>query len=211
MSKRKNPKAPGPPKRHVVLQDGAGTHQYTLAPDALGGLHIALDGLANQGWLPVLLAYEVLKYFEVEPDARVLDEFLAHYEEDRENPATPPDLRPQVMSYLDSDYALQTFDHSTLELPNNLGWDPEEQWARNTMQGRHQIINEARMPDHYTQATGKNAGRHNIHPALCKALLQYLSLRDNPGGRQFKSNERAAHEMEMPLSTLNNCIKALVE
>jgi hypothetical protein len=84
-TRRKNPRATKPLERHVVLQDGAGTHQYTLAPDALGGFHIALDGLANQGWLPVLLAYEVLKYFEVEPDARVLEEFQAHYEEDREN------------------------------------------------------------------------------------------------------------------------------
>jgi hypothetical protein len=53
----------------------------TLSPDALGGLHAALDQLAEQGWRPVLLAYEVLKHLGVKPNFRVLDEIKAHYEE----------------------------------------------------------------------------------------------------------------------------------
>jgi hypothetical protein len=91
-TKRKNPKAASlaaaskkPLERHVVLTDGAGTHQYSLSPDALGGLFTELDQLPEQGWLPALVAYEVLKHFEVKPDFRVLDELQAHYEEDKGN------------------------------------------------------------------------------------------------------------------------------
>jgi hypothetical protein len=87
----------------------------------------------------------------------------------------------------------------------------KKRWTRDTMRGRFTLINQACIPDHYTRATGKNKGRHNIRPALCKALLRYLSLWDNPGGQQFMSNERVAHEMEMPLGTLAHVSEALVE
>jgi hypothetical protein len=67
-----------------VVWDESGADHFTLSTDGLSGLHTSLDGLAKQGWLPVLLAYEVLRHFEVEPTFRVLDEFLAHYQEDKE-------------------------------------------------------------------------------------------------------------------------------
>jgi hypothetical protein len=50
-----------PPGRSVVVMDDSGVHSYSLSPESLGGLHAALDELAGQGWLPVLLAYELLK------------------------------------------------------------------------------------------------------------------------------------------------------
>jgi hypothetical protein len=89
-TKRKRPKAAGraaackkPLGRSVVVMDDTGVHSYFLSPESLDGLHAALDELAGQGWLPVLLAYEVLKHFEVKPDFSVLDELQAHYEEDK--------------------------------------------------------------------------------------------------------------------------------
>jgi hypothetical protein len=77
--------------------------------------------------------------------------------------------------------------------------------------GRHEIINSAEMPTFYTQATGKRKGRHPIRPELAKALLQYLVPWDFTGRPQYKSLERVAHEMKIPLSTLNHVVKALVE
>jgi hypothetical protein len=83
-TKKERPKASKKPlERHVVLMDRAGAHNYTLSTESLAGFHAALDELAEQGWLPVLLAYEVLRHFEVKPNFQVLDAMQAHYEEDK--------------------------------------------------------------------------------------------------------------------------------
>jgi hypothetical protein len=37
-----------------------------------------------------------------------------------------------------------------------------QRWTRDTMQGRRHIINEARMPDHFTRATGQSRERRHI-------------------------------------------------
>jgi hypothetical protein len=77
-------------------------------------------------------------------------------------------------------------------------------WNRETHLGRFEIINQCHVPAFNKEETEQ----HNVNPALCKALLRYLSF-CAPDARQYRSNERVAHEMGMRLKTLNGVIKAL--
>jgi hypothetical protein len=84
------------------------------------------------------------------------------------------------------------------------------------------------MPDHFTaqitakdkngnwveDASGKKVQvgtRINVGPQMVKHVLHYLAQWDALGRRFYRSNNRVAHELEMPPRSLSNVIKALKE
>jgi hypothetical protein len=108
------------------------------------------------------------------------------------------------------------------------GKKKEQVWLRETILGRFEILNECRVPDHFTaQAAVKDengnwvkdengkkvqVSRHiNVGPQMVKHVLHYLAQWDAMGQRFYRSNKRVAHELEMPPRSLSNVIKALKE
>jgi hypothetical protein len=81
--------------------------------------------------------------------------------------------------------------------------------TRDKWWGRRVIICECRVPDYYTQEDGTFAGRKPIKAGLVKAVLHEIASWDQPGARNYPSNEKVAYNTQIPLSTVNACTLAL--
>lgn len=81
--------------------------------------------------------------------------------------------------------------------------------TREKMWGRRIIISECRMPGHYIQETGKDAGEHKIKPGLLKAVLHEVAAFDRPGADTYPGNEYIEHNTQLSHGTVGLCIQAL--